>query len=123
MSIIDRRGIIVGESAPGVNDSPTMQIVTSSSAVIASGIALVVIERASPGLTLLTLPSQVNQGSQDLRIVDWSTAVTDHEIRLTPAGTDTIMKAATWSLFSNAAQLASATFHPSLTLAGWYTAP
>jgi hypothetical protein len=97
-----------------------VQTVTTASDTIGPNTTLLVIQRAAPALTQLALPAL---GTSRLRILDWSTAVTDHEIRLTPNGTNTIMKAATYSAFSNAAQLASLTLHPSATLNGWYIAP
>lgn len=97
-----------------------IQIVAAGAAVVLPDTTLLVIERAAPALTTLALPAM---GTSRLRILDWSTAVTDHEIRMTPHGSETIMKAATYSAFSNAAQLASLTLHPSAALGGWYIAP
>lgn len=98
-------------------------IVASASAPIVAGTAAVAVQRASPAATALTLPSVLAQDGIPLRIIDWSTSVTDHAITMTPDGSETIMRAATWSVFSNSAQLGSITLYPSTTLNGWYIAP
>jgi hypothetical protein len=97
--------------------------VTGASATIAAATQAVAITRAAPSATALTLPSVASRGGVPLKIIDWSTSVTDHTITLTPNGSETIMKAATWPLYSNAASLASVTLYPSTTLNGWYIAP
>lgn len=98
-------------------------VVTTSSDVIAAGTAAVSVQRAAPATTGLTLPSVADQDGTPLRIVDWSTSVTAHTITLTPDGSETIMKAATWPIFSNAVSLGSLTLYPSTVLNGWYIAP
>jgi hypothetical protein len=50
-------------------------------------------------------------------------AVTDHAVTLTLNGPEKIMKAATWQIFSNTAQLGSLTLYPSTDLNGRYIAP
>jgi len=97
-----------------------IQIVTSGLATILPDTTLLVVQRAAPTLTQLTMPPL---GGPVLSIVDWSTSVADHEIRLTPLPGQTIMRAATWSVFSNSAQLGSLALHPNSILSGWYIAP
>lgn len=107
------------------NSIPKEPVVeTGASVTVTAGTAALAIERTAPTLTAIALPSVTAQDGVPLRIVDWSTSVvTDHEIEITPDGAETIMRAATWSIFSNAAQLASLTLYPSTTLNGWYIAP
>ncbi len=99
----------------------TLQVVTASSDSIAVGTTLLAIERAAPAATALALPA--GSDGQRLAVVDWSTSVTDHAITLTPHGTETIMRAASWAVYSNAAQLGSLTLRFNAILNGWYIAP
>ena len=98
-------------------------IITTASASVASGTAAIAIQRTAPTATDLTLPAVASRSGVPLHIVDWSSSVVDHTITLTPAGTEKIMQAATWKLFSNPASLGSLTLYPSVTLNGWYIAP
>jgi hypothetical protein len=91
---------------------------------IPAGSRVIAISKNAPALTLLTLPSVQLQGGTPLLIVDWSTAVNpQHEVRLTPFGTETVLQKATFSFFSTAQQLGGALLYPSKTLNGWYQAP
>lgn len=106
------------------NSIPKEPSVGSTATInVAAGTAAVAIQRASPTATTVTLPTVVSQDGVPLSIIDWSSAVTNHTITITPNGTETIMQAATWLLYSNAAQLGSLTLYPSTTLNGWYIAP
>lgn len=98
-------------------------VVTGASAAVVAGTAAVAVQRAAPSTTALSLPSVANQDGVPLRVVDWSTSVTDHTITLTPDGSEKIMLAATWPIFSNSASLGSLTLYPSTVLNGWYIAP
>lgn len=98
-------------------------IVTASSAVIDAGTNAVAVNRSAPSTTGLTLPSVFDQEGQPIRIFDWSTSIADHTITLTPLGGQTIMRAATWPLYSTAVSRAGVTLHPSTDLNGWYIAP
>lgn len=98
-------------------------LVTIASSPVAAGTAAVAIQRVAPATTALSLPSVTAQDGVPLSIIDWSTSVTDHTITLTPDGAETIMRAATLSIYSNAASLASLTLYPSTVLNGWYIAP
>jgi hypothetical protein len=122
MAMIDRRGFTVGTANPASAD--TLQIVTASSDTIAATTTLLAVERTAPATTALALPSvfDVDDG-WGLHIIDWSTSVTDHTMTLTPIGTETIMKATTWSIYSNASQLGSLTLRANQSLNGWYIAP
>jgi hypothetical protein len=109
-----------GSSSPG--GSGLVQV-TTSSAVVAAGTPAVAIVRSAPSTTAITLPSVASQSGLPLSIFDWSTSVTSHTITLTPNGSETIMRAATWPMFSNSSNLASLTLRPSTALSGWYIAP
>lgn len=98
-------------------------VVTGASATIAAGTEAVVVQRAAPSTTALALPAVAAQDGQPLRIADFSTSVTAHEITLTPDGSETIMGLSSWVLYSNASSLAGVTLIPSTTLGGWYIAP
>lgn len=97
-------------------------VTTGSDSVGATDMALAV-SRAAPSTTAISLPAVASRNKVPARIIDWSTAVTDHTITLTPNGAETIMGQATWPLFSNSASLASITLYPSTVLSGWYVAP
>lgn len=118
-------GLLFNDYDSGLTNSipkePTL-VTTGSSAVVA-GTAAVAIQRVAPATTALSLPTVASQDGLPLRIVDWSTSVTDHAITMTPNGTEKIMLAATFTINSNASQLASITLYPSTVLNGWYTAP
>lgn len=102
--------------------SALIQITTASGLIIA-GTPAVAIVRAAPVTTSLTLPSVASQLGQPIHVFDWSSAVTGHTITVTPNGSETIMLAANWPIFSNSVSLGSATFYPSTALGGWYIAP
>jgi hypothetical protein len=101
------------------------QSVTTGSVPIGTGVTLAAIQRAAPTATILALPDLLSQWAtgRPLRIVDWSTGVTEHVITLAPAGTATIMQLTAWELLSTAAQLAGVTLYPSPDLNGWVIAP
>lgn len=123
MTTIDRRGLTVGEVVPSpIADD--LQIVTGSSGTVAATTTLLVVQRSAPSSTALSLPSifDVDDG-WELRIIDLSTSVTSHAITLTPDGTETIMLATTWTIYSNSAQLGSLTLRANQTLNCWYIAP
>jgi hypothetical protein len=52
-------------------------VVTTGTSTITAGTAAVAIQRASPSTTALTLPTVADQDGVPLRIIDWSTSVTD----------------------------------------------
>lgn len=83
----------------------------------------IAISRAAPAATAGSLPAVATRSGRPISIVDWSSAVVDHTITLTPNGAETIMRQATWPLYSNAANLASVTLWPSVSLNGWYIKP
>lgn len=98
-------------------------VITGSSAAVVAGTRAIAIQRTAPSATAISLPAVLDQDGMPLSIIDWSSSVTDHTITLTPDGSETIMLAATWPMYSNAASLASLTLYPSTTLGGWYIAP
>lgn len=98
-------------------------VVTTSSATIAAGTMAVAVQRSAPSTTTLTLPAVADQDGVPLKIADYSTSVTDHQITLTPASGEEIMGLSSWVLYSTAASLAGVTLIPSTTLGGYYIAP
>lgn len=98
-------------------------IIFNADGTIANATGAAAVVRNNPGITNLTLPDVGNQRSIPLRIVDWSTNVANHQILLIPFGAQTIKRQANYSIYSNAAELGSATLYPSLVLNGWYLAP
>lgn len=105
------------------NSIPKEPHVVTVDGSVAAGTAAVAIQKTAPTTTALSLPSVASQDGLPLSIVDWSTSVANHVLTLTPNGTETIMKLASWKLYSTADQLASITLYPSTTLNGWYIAP
>lgn len=103
----------------------SFQSVAGVSGVIQPGVSILAVQRAAPAATALVLPDLSAQWSsgRELKIVDWSTAVTNHTITLTTPDGSTIMQQADWQLFSSAAQLAGVTLYPSPDLNGWVIAP
>lgn len=85
--------------------------------------SLLAVQRVAPVATSLTLPNIAARGGRALRIADWSAGVTNHAITLSPSAGATIMRQASWGLFSTPDQLAGITLHPSIDLNGWVIAP
>lgn len=84
------------------------QIVTGSSDTIAAATTHLVINRSGPSATGLTLPNLATWSGSRLAIIDFSQSVTEHTITLTPAAAaQKVMRQSTWTLLSNAANLAS----------------
>jgi hypothetical protein len=107
-----------------LNPSYAFQSIVSAAGSVVAGTSLLAIQRAAPVATAVQLPSVSSQGSgKVLRIVDWSTAVVNHDITLTAAAPDTIMLQPTWQLLSTAAQLSGVALYPSTDLGGWVVAP
>lgn len=98
------------------------QVVTGASGTVGDVMA-VAVNRTAPSATSLALPSALSRSGKPLHVFDYSTSVTDHTITLTPNGTEKIMRASSWPVYSNSAQLGSVTLYPSSTLGGWYIAP
>lgn len=89
------------------------------------GTTILAVQRTAPGATALVLPNLTAQWltSRPLKIVDWSTGVVNHDISITTPDGSTIMRQASWQLFSSAVQLGSLTLHPCPDLDGWIIAP
>ncbi|WP_207231110.1 hypothetical protein [Bradyrhizobium sp. Leo121] len=110
--------------SPASFSSGSFQSITGASDTIDDGTSLAAIQRTSPTATALTLPLLANQAGKALVIVDWSSAVTDHTITITPSGSGTtIMQQANWTIHSSADQLAAVILYPSIELNGWAIAP
>lgn len=103
------------------NYEPT--IISSSSGSVSAGDSVIAVVRAAPTATSISFPDINDPNIAPIRVFDWSSSVVDHAITIDPFSTQTVMRAPTWSIYSNAAQLGSATFYPSTTLNGWYIAP
>lgn len=107
----------------GGSSGAVFQGVTTGAAAVGAATTLLGIERANPATTVLTLPSVAVHSGKALQIVDWSSAVANHAITLTPNGAETIMRLPSFELLSTPDQLAGATLYPSIDLNGWVIAP
>ena len=108
--VIDTSDIVFENTGALVTD---VQTVTGSSGTIASGTAILLVNRTAPSTTALTLPNAASRDGVPLAVADYSQSVTDHTITLTPAiSTQKIMRQSTWPLYSNASNLASVTLVP-----------
>lgn len=99
------------------------QSVTTGVAVVADLTTVLVIQRANPATTVLTLPSALSARAAPIQFADWSTAVVNHQITLTALVGETVMQRSTFLLFSSADQLAGITLYPVRQLNGWIIAP
>lgn len=107
---IDTSDIVFENTGALVTD---VQTVTGSSGTIASGTAILLVNRTAPSTTALTLPNAASRDGVPLSIADYSQSVTEHTITLTPAlAAQKIMRQSTWTLLSNSANLASVTLVP-----------
>lgn len=100
----------------------TFQSVATAAANVGSATTLLAVRRDNPGVTILTLPS-VNVRTRDLKIADWSTNVVLHEVRISAAGGESIMRRSVFSVFSTPDQLGGVALTPSIDLQGWVIAP
>lgn len=99
------------------------RIVTTSSFVVSSTEVGIAVNRAAPSATAGTLPAVATRNGLPISITDWSTSIVDHTITLTPNGAETIMRQATFPLYSNDSFRASVMLWPSVALSGWYMRP
>lgn len=100
-----------------------LQSVTVAAASVNNATSTLVIQRAGPAATTLTLPNLATRNNRDLVIVDWSTSVVNHVISLVPVAGATIMQRNPYALFSTAEQLQGVTLRPSRLLNAWIIAP
>lgn len=113
---------------PATNADATpyvFQSVSTGTGTVSPGVSLLAIQRTAPTATVLTLPSLAAQFAtgRKLQIVDFSDSVTEHQIVIaTPDGAG-IMKNLTWTIYSNAVQLAGLMLQPSPDLNAWIIAP
>lgn len=107
----------------GATTPYVFQAVSGATDTVDAGTTLLAVERAAPASTLLTLPSLIDQGLQSIKIIDWSTGVTDHHIFVSTPDGATIMKQNTWELVSTVSQLSGVTLYPSSDLNAWVIAP
>lgn len=99
------------------------RVTALASDTVGSTDVTIAIVKAAPTATGIQLPTVASRNGIPVRIVDWSTAVVEHTITITPAGAETIMRQATWPIVSNTVSLASITLYPSTTLGGWMVLP
>lgn len=101
------------------------QSAPASSNIVNAGVSLLAVQRAAPTSTTLILPTVGAQflTGKPLKVVDWSTAVTNHVLALLPTGGATIMQRAAWTLLSTPDQLAGIELLASPDLNGWVVAP
>lgn len=97
-------------------------VVSGASATVAATTSVIVIQRAAPAATALTLGPVAARLGLPLLIIDLSTGVTAHTITVTPDGAETISLNATLVMVSTAASLTHAELNPSTALSGWYVA-
>lgn len=90
---------------------------------VTAGTAALAVTGTGLTTTSVNLPTVAAQDGVPIRIIDWSTSITEHAITITPNGAETIMNAADWTIYSNSSQAASLSLYPSTTLSGWYIAP
>jgi hypothetical protein len=108
--------------AGGQSSGYVFQEVTTGAGAVNSATSLLAVERVNPAATALTLPSVSVRGGEALQVVDWSSAVANHAITLTPNGAETIMRLSSFELLSTPDQLAGVTLYPSVDLNGWVIA-
>lgn len=101
----------------------SFQSAPNASNAVSALTSLVAIQRASPTATALRLPTVLSRGGKALQIADWSTGIVNHNVTLTPAVGNTIMKAASWLLLSTPDQAAGITLYPATELNAWVIAP
>lgn len=106
------------------------QSLPSANNVINPGVSLAAVQRAAPANTAIQLPSIAAQylTQKDIVIVDFSTAVVNHTITISPVGGNLIMQSATWQLVSNAnpalsGNLVRIRLRPSPDLNSWVPIP
>lgn len=100
------------------------QGITAASGEINSDTTLLAVQRVAPAATVLTLPPLGLRNNVPLRIVDFSSSVTNHLITLNPFEIGvTIMRRTSWGLYSTEEQLAGITLHPSTDLNAWVITP
>lgn len=94
--------------------------ITGSSYDVEATETFLTIKRTGPTLTTINLPPVADRGGLPFAYVDWSTGiVSDHEIKFVPDGTETVMKAANFSAWSNSSGLARGWVYPAEDLSGW----
>ena len=100
----------------------TDDILTSASGIVTASQGIIVVSRAAPTATAITLPAVSTRNGAPLWVVDWSTGVTDspgHVITLTPASGETIARLSTFPIASNSVYLGVAILVPQTALSGW----
>jgi hypothetical protein len=97
------------------------QSLAAANNTINPGVSLAAVQRAAPVNTTVQLPTIAAQylTQKDIVLVDYSTAVANHDILLTTPDGATIMGQANWNLLSTAASLVCVRLRPSPDLNSW----
>lgn len=110
----------IGPASPVLNTFGPETEITGATHTVTATETFLTIKRTGPTLTTITLPAVADRGALAFAFADWSSSiVSDHEIRFVPDGSETIMKAATYSVWSNASGLARGWVYPADDLSGW----
>lgn len=99
--------------------SEVYQAVNGASAAINGGTTLLAVRRVAPAATALELPALADRVGGLLRVVDWSTFVTEHAITFTTPDGASIMRQSSFVAWSTPDQSAAVSFYPSIDLNGW----
>ena len=101
------------------------QSLAAANNTINPGVSLAAVQRAAPVNTTVQLPTIAAQylTQKDIVLIDFSTAVANHDILLTTPDGATIMQQANWNLLSTAAYLARVRLRPSPDLNSWVLIP
>lgn len=99
--------------------SEVYQAVLIASDVVNGGTTLLAIRRSAPAATALVLPAIADRVGGLLRVVDWSTSITEHAITFTTPDGASIMRQTSLVVYSTPDQRASLTLYPSPDLNGW----
>lgn len=90
-----------------------IQTITGSSGTVNTATDVLLIKRAGPSTTAVTLPDASLRNGRELIIKDYSTSVTAHTITNTPhQASQKVDLQSTWTLLSNSASLASVRLRP-----------
>lgn len=101
--------------------SPT--VVTTASYDVQPNDELLVILRDNPVTTDINFRSVLANPRRPIAIIDWSTNVVEHSIRLNPFAGETIMKEALWTLVSTAVARAAMNLFPVEEYLSWMNTP
>lgn len=114
------KDVQIGPASPTLNTFGPETEITGATYLVGTTETFLTIKRTGPTLTEITLPPVADRAALAFAFADWSSSiVSDHEIRFIADGSETIMKAATFSVWSNASGLARGWVYPAEDLSGW----